>query len=473
MTGAGARFPEGFVWGAATAAFQIEGAVREDGRLPSIWDTFTRTPGKVLDGDTADVATDHYHRVDTDIGLMTDLGLDAYRFSVSWPRIVPTGSGVVNRAGLDFYARLVDKLLAARIQPVLTLYHWDLPQPLQDLGGWTSRDTASRFAEYTQAVASELGDRVPIWTTLNEPWCPAILGYGNGVHAPGIEDRQSMFAAAHHLLLAHGLGVQVLREALPASAAIGITTNHAPIRSLTDRPEDLAAAREVDGTLNRLFLDPLFRGQYPEDLVRDTRPTVDWGFVRDGDLTVIRSPLDFLGINYYSPSLVSGEPDPDELPREASAGEREASHRASLWPGTTGAFGRPLPDLPVTAMGWSIEPSGLTEVLVRIAREYTDIPLYVTENGAAFDDVVDPSGEIDDQDRIGYLDGHIRAVAEAIASGVDVRGYFVWTLMDNFEWAFGYSKRFGIHYVDYETLERTPKASAAWYRSVIRANGIP
>ncbi len=452
------QFPEGFVWGAATAALQIEGAAGEDGRLPSIWDTFSRTPGKTSNGDTVDVATDHYHRVDSDIGLMSDLGLQAYRFSVSWPRIIPTGSGEVNQKGIDFYSRLVDGLLEARIQPFLTLYHWDLPQPLEDLGGWAARDTASRFAEYAQVVATALGDRVDTWTTLNEPWCSAILGYGNGVHAPGITDEQATYAAAHHLLLAHGLAVGILRESLPASAPVGIVTNNAPIRPLTDRDEDVDAARRADGTLNRLFLDPLFRGEYPKDIVADTQPTVDWSFVRDGDLAVIHSPIDFLGVNYYAPAVVSGLNDGDGQPAET-------------WPGTPDAVPQPM-DLPVTAMGWPIEPAGLSEVLVRIAREYTAIPLYVTENGAAFDDVVGPSGEINDVERIDYLDGHIQAVADAIASGVDVRGYFVWTLMDNFEWALGYTKQFGLLYVDYDTLERIPKASAGWYRSVIQANGL-
>jgi beta-glucosidase len=472
MTESGSRFPEGFVWGAATAAFQIEGAVHEDGRQPSIWDTFSRIPGKITNGDTADVATDHYHRVDADVRLMADLGLPAYRFSVAWPRIVPTGSGRVNGKGIDFYSRLVDRLLEARIQPILTLYHWDLPQQLENLGGWTSRDTAWRFAAYAEVVAKALGDRVPAWTTLNEPWCSAIFGYGNGWHAPGIVDQNAAFTAAHHLLLAHGLGVRALRDSLPATAAVGITTNHAPIRSRTDRPEDVVAARHADGALNRLFLDPIFRGEYPSDIVADTQPAVDWGFVRDGDLAIINGPIDFLGVNYYAPSVASGVGDPDNQPTEDPSDDPLAATGPSPWPGTTLAYSQPLEGLPRTAMGWPIEPSGLTDVLTRIAREYTDIPLYVTENGAAFDDIVGRTGEIDDLERISYLQGHIQAVADAISAGVDVRGYFVWSLMDNFEWAFGYTKRFGLLYVDYDTLDRTPKASARWYRSVILANGL-
>jgi beta-glucosidase len=452
------RFPDGFLWGASTSAFQIEGAVREAGRLPSIWDTFSRIPGNILNDDTADVATDHYHRMDTDVGLMVDLGLQAYRFSVAWPRIIPTGSGPVNRSGIDFYSRLVDRLLQAGIRPFLTLYHWDLPQPLQDRGGWTTRDTAWRFAEYAAVVATELGDRVDTWTTLNEPWCSSMFGYGDGSHAPGIADRNAAFTAAHHLLLAHGLGVESLRGSLPPSATVGITLNLAPFRGRTDRAEDATAVRHADGTMNRLFLDPLFRGEYPPDIVADTRPTIDWGFVEDGDLEVIGAPIDFLGINYYMPVTVSGDPG--------------ASPGSSPWPGTTLAFPQPMADLPHTAMGWAIEPSGLSEVLTRISREFTRIPLYVTENGAAFEDVVGPSGAIDDVERIDYLRGHIQAAGDAIASGVDLRGYFVWTLMDNFEWSLGYAPRFGLVAVHAQTLERTPKASADWYRDVILANGL-
>lgn len=452
------QFPPGFVWGVATSAYQIEGAVTEDGRLPSIWDTFSRVPGKVAGGDTGDVATDHYHRLDSDVALMAELGIAAYRFSVAWPRIIPTGSGAVNRKGLDFYSRLVDRLLLAGIRPFLTLYHWDLPQPLQDRGGWTSRDTASRFAEYAAVVARELGDRVDSWITLNEPWCSAMLGYDTGVHAPGIRDRKAAFTAAHHLLLAHGLGVESLRASLPASVLVGVTLNMAPFRALTDGPEDRAAARQGDGTMNRLFLEPLFRARYPADVVAETRPAIDWDFVQDADLRVIGTPLDFLGINYYRPETVSADPSaaPGSLP----------------YPGTTQVFSQPMAELPHTIIDWPIQPSGMTEVLTRVSRDYTDMPLYITENGAAFEDVFGPTGTIEDEERIDYLRGHIAAVAEAISLGVDVRGYFAWTLVDNFEWSLGYAPRFGLVAVRADILQRVPKASAKWYRDVIRMNGL-
>lgn len=451
-------FPAGFAWGVATSAFQIEGAVREDGRLPSIWDVFSDVLGNIANGDTADVATDHYHRFQEDIDLMVDVGVTAYRFSVAWPRIIPTGSGAVNQKGLDFYSRLLDGLLNARIRPFLTLYHWDLPQALQDQGGWTSRETASRFAEYAEVVARALGDRVDSWTTLNEPWCSAMYGYGNGSHAPGIKDLPSAFAASHHLLLAHGLAVTSLRETLPASTPVGITLNLAPMRSHNDSPEDIDAARRADGTMNRLFLDPLFRGEYPADVIADARSIVDWRFVQEGDLAVIGKPIDFLGINYYMPLTMSGDP--------------RMAPEVEPWAGTTASFPRPAAGLPQTVIGWTIQPAALVEMFRRVAREYTEIPLYVTENGAAFDDRAQPDGSIDDGDRISYLDGHIGALADVLASGVEVRGYFVWTLMDNFEWSTGYSTRFGLASVQSGSLERRPKASARWYRAVIGANGI-
>jgi beta-glucosidase len=452
----GLTFPAGFVWGAATASYQIEGAVTEDGRGPSIWDTFSHTPGKILDGTTGDVATDHYHRTAEDVALMVELGLSAYRFSIAWPRIVPSGSGAVNQAGLDFYSRLVDQLLDRSITPVATLYHWDLPQALQDVGGWTNRDTAERFAEYASAVAGALGDRVPMLTTLNEPFCSAFLGYGAGVHAPGITDNASALAAAHHLLLAHGRGVAALRAGAP-SARVSITLNLAYPRPAT--PADADAVRHVDAIANRIFLDPIRHGAYPADLLADTAHITDWSFVEDGDLAAIAAPIDTLGVNYYRPALVSA----------ASSG---SASDAPLWPGTDLAY-ELREDGPRTAMDWVVIPDTFTELLLRVHRDYPGLPLMITENGAAYDDVVDESGAIHDGDRIDYLRGHIAAVHSAIEQGADVRGYFVWTLLDNFEWSYGCSKRFGIVRVDYDTLQRTPKDSAAWYRKVIADNAVP
>ncbi|PRX48656.1 broad-specificity cellobiase [Prauserella shujinwangii] len=452
-------FPEGFVWGAGTAAYQIEGAARADGRGLSIWDTFAHTPGKVLHGDTGDVATDHYHRFREDVALMADLGLAAYRFSVSWPRIQPDGDGVVNERGLDHYDRLVDELAAHGITPVLTLYHWDLPQRLEDAGGWGARETAERFAGYAAVVAGRLGDRVPLWTTLNEPWCSAFLGYAAGTHAPGRADGALALRAAHHLLLAHGLGAGALRSALPSGAEIALALNLSPVRpaDATDGAAD--AARRVDGLAHRLFLDPVLHGSYPADVLRDTAPVTDWSFVRPGDERIIPAPIDLLGINYYAPLVVDG------------GGEGAPPGHPSAWPGSEHVRLRERPG-PVTAMGWNIEPDGLRTLLSRLHKEYPDMPLVITENGAAFDDVPGPDGGVADTDRIGYLRDHLAVAHEAIESGVDLRGYFVWSLLDNFEWAFGYSKRFGIVHVDYPTQRRSWKHSAHWYREVIRTNGI-
>ncbi|GIG61251.1 beta-glucosidase [Longispora fulva] len=437
-------FPEGFVWGAATAAYQIEGAVGLDGRGPSIWDTFSHTPGRVAGGDTGDVACDHYHRYPADVALMAELGLPAYRFSVSWARVAPDGRGL-NPRGLDFYDRLVDELVARGIEPIVTLYHWDLPQALEDTGGWTARDTAERFADYAAAVHDRLGDRVPTWTTLNEPWCSAYLGYGNGVHAPGQRDPGKAFAAVHHLLLAHGLGTQALRSA--GARSIGLTLNPASVSPVDPAdPADVAAARLVDGLQNRIFLDPVLRGEYPADVAHLVR-----AHIRDTDLKVISEPIDLLGVNYYMPLYVRARP--------GATGGGEA------YPGTRDIEFLPA-EGPVTEMGWLIEPAGLTRLLERIGRDYPGTPLMITENGGAF-----PEGTAD-ADRIGYLDGHLRAAHEAISRGVDLRGYLVWSLLDNFEWAEGYRKRFGIVHVDYDTQRREPKDSALWYRDVIRRNGL-
>ncbi|MEG3634196.1 GH1 family beta-glucosidase [Micromonospora palythoicola] len=452
------RFPDNFLWGAATAAYQIEGAVRDDGRGPSIWDTFSRTPGKVHAGHTGDVACDHYHRYADDVALMAELGLQAYRFSVSWPRIQPDGSGPVNPRGLDFYDRLTDALLGRGIDPIVTLYHWDLPQTLQDRGGWTSRDTAEHFATYASAVYARLGDRVGTWTTLNEPWCSAYLGYGNGVHAPGVQDPGAAFSAVHHLLLAHGLATQALRAG--GAGRIGVTLNPADVCPADpNSAADAAAARLVDGLHNRIFLDPLLVGGYPDDVREHVARFVEPTFVRDEDEKIIAAPIDLLGINYYAPTYVAGRPD--------------GAGGGGAYPGTEGRVQFLAPVGPLTDMGWMIEPAGLTRLLERIATDYPAVPLLITENGAAFPDkTADPTTPLQDADRVAYLDGHLRAAHEAIARGVDLRGYLVWSLLDNFEWAEGYRKRFGIVHVDYLTQRRTPKSSARWYQEVISRNGL-
>jgi beta-glucosidase len=466
-------FPAGFVWGTATAAYQIEGATAEDGRTPSIWDTFSSVPGNIVGGDTGDVACDHYHRLDTDLDLMAELELPAYRFSLSWPRIIPDGSGPVNRIGLDFYERLVDGLLSRSITPLLTLYHWDLPQPLQDVGGWLSRDTVERFAEFADVVGRALGDRVRAFTTLNEPFCSAFLGYGTGTHAPGISDNGCALAAAHHLNLAHGRAVAALRAVVPSGTTVSITLNLAQVAPASDSDADVAAARHVDDIANRVFLEPILRGRYPDRLVEETRHFSDWSFVRDGDLTAISARIDVLGVNYYSPTKVAAAPDArgrvDGTRTNGQPVHRNAE--PSAWPGTDLARTVALPG-PYTDMGWAIDPDSLSRMLLDLHRDYPEMPLVITENGAAYSDVPGPDGAVHDPDRIAYLAAHLAAVHAAIAAGADVQGYYLWTLMDNFEWAWGFSKRFGIVYVDYETLKRTPKDSALWYREVVRTNAV-
>lgn len=466
-TGNGLVFPTGFLWGAATAAYQVEGAVAEDGRTPSIWDTFSRTPGKVRNGDTGDTAVDHYHRMPEDVALMAGLGLGAYRFSVSWPRVQPTGRGPAVQKGLDFYRRLTDELLDKGIQPVVTLYHWDLPQHLEDAGGWPERATAQRFAEYAGIVAGALGDRVKLWTTLNEPWCSAFLGYGSGVHAPGRTEPAATLRAAHHLNLAHGLGVQALRAALPSSARTSVSLNLHHVRPLTDSPQDLDAARRIDAIANRVFTGPMLRGAYPEDLQADTAHVDDWSFVRDGDLAQIHQPLDALGVNYYSPTLVSASGSGTDT---GADGHGASDH--SPWTGADDVAFHRTPG-GTTAMGWTIDPGGLEELLLRVHADFPGLPLYITENGAAFDDYVNPEGEVRDPERIEYLRGHLAAAHRAIGAGVDLRGYFQWSLLDNFEWAYGYGRRFGAVYVDYATQTRIPKASAHWYSRVARSGIVP
>jgi beta-glucosidase len=465
ITAAPSVFPQGFVWGVSTASYQIEGAVDTDGRGTSIWDTFSHTPGRVHNGDTGDIACDHYHRLDEDLDLVAALGAASYRFSIAWPRIQPDGRGPVHQAGLDFYRRLVDGLRARGVTATATLYHWDLPQALEDAGGWTVRDTAERFAEYTAIVAEALGDGVERWITLNEPWCSAWHGYGNGLHAPGRADSGAAAAANHHLLLGHGRAVAALRGA--AATAVGITLNLTPVRAASEDPRDVEAARRLDGYANRLFLDPIFAGRYPQDML-DQYAGAQPGFsvIQDGDLEAIGAPLDFLGVNYYAPALVA---DPSNVERARSEGL--VVHGVESEPAVEelkvvrlGHAGTER-----TAMGWEIEPGGFTELLRRIDRDYDIPPVYITENGVAFNDYVDPEGRIVDDERIAYLDTHLAAVSEAIEDGVDVRGYFCWSLLDNFEWARGYSKRFGLVWVDYPTGKRIPKKSYSWFRELVAA----
>jgi beta-glucosidase len=471
---ASTAFPAGFAWGAATAAYQVEGAAAEGGRTPSIWDTFARTPGKVRNGDTGDIAADHYHRYRDDVRLMRELGLTAYRFSVSWPRVQPTGRGPAVERGLDFYRRLTDELLQAGITPVATLYHWDLPQDLEDAGGWPHRPTAERFADYAALVSAALGDRVPLWTTLNEPWCSAFLGYGSGVHAPGRTEPAAALRAAHHLNLAHGRAVEVLRDALPASARISVTLNLHHVRPLTSDAADVEAARRIDAVGNRVFTGPLLAGAYPDDLLADTDRLVSWAsLVRDGDLETISRPLDLLGVNYYTPTLVSAPADATDAPARIRSHGGHGASEHSPWPGAQDVVFHLPEDRDRTAMNWAIDPDGLYELLTGLHRDHPDLPLMVTENGAAFDDYVSPEGRVEDPERIAYLRSHLAAVQRALAQGVDVRGYFLWSLLDNFEWAYGYAKRFGAVYVDYATQRRIPKASAHWYADVIRANALP
>ena len=465
----GRTFPADFLWGAATASYQIEGAATEDGRGPSIWDTFAATPGKVQGGDNGAVADDHYHRTAEDIGHMRDLGLDAYRFSLAWPRIQPTGSGAFNQRGLDFYSRLIDDLLEAGIAPVVTMYHWDLPQPLEDAGGWPVRETALRFGEYAAKVVDTYRDRVHVWTTFNEPWCTAYLGYGAGVHAPGRTEPAAALAAVHHLNLAHGLGGRVVQDALGDLATLSLTLNlHVARPDDPSNPEDVDAARQIDALANRAFLEPVLDGRYPADLIEDTAAVTDWSFVQDGDLEITHTGLDVLGVNYYATQRVRRYV-PDHAKVQAD-GHGASAH--SAWIAADAVEFLPQPG-PHTEMGWNIDPGGMTELLLRVHRDYPRLPMMVTENGAAFPDLVAPDGRVHDADRIDYLHGHIDAVGAAMDAGVDVRGYFVWSLMDNFEWAYGFSRRFGILRVDYTTLERTWKDSAYWYRDLLTTGTLP
>lgn len=460
------RFPDSFLWGAATSAYQIEGGVDLDERGPSIWDTFSRA-GRA-NGATGDRAADHRRRMPDDVALIARLGLPAYRFSIAWPRVQPEGAGAVSQSGLDFYRALVDELLAHGVEPVVTLYHWDLPQALEDAGGWPVRDTAGRFADYATVVAGALGDRVRRWTTINEPWCAAMLGYAADIHAPGRGDAGAGVAAAHHLLLAHGLAVDALRARLTArlvdgdgAPEIAITLNPYPVladaspATVTDPDRD--ALRRVDGLANRLWYEAVLRGRYPDDVLGDLRAVSDLGHIRDGDLAQIARPLDALGLNYYRCYHVRHQPG--------------ASAPPSPWPGSPDvAFARPAST--PTSNGWAVEPEGLFDALVDLSRRYQPPALYIHEAGGAFPDVPGRDGRVHDHDRIAYLDAHLRACHDAIPAGVDLRGFFVWSLLDNFEWAEGYTQRFGIVHVDFASQRRTPKASALWYRDIIAANGL-
>jgi beta-glucosidase len=453
----------GFVWGAATAAAQVEGAAHEDGKTDSIWDHFARTPGNIAGGDTPERAVDHYHRMPQDVALMRELGLGSYRFSVSWARVKPDDRGP-NATGLDFYSRLVDQLLESGILPWLTLYHWDLPQAVEETGGWANRDTARRFLEYAELVHDALGDRVTHWTTFNEPLCSSLIGYAGGEHAPGRTEPRAGLAALHHQHLAHGLAVASLRERGAEQLGITLNLTNAVPNDPTD-PVDLDAARRIDAIWNRAYLEPLLLGRYPEDFLRDVAGHDFGSIVRDGDLDLIAEPIDFLGVNHYHDDNVSGHPLPPGTP---------AGLRPTQKPGASPFVGSehvtfPPRALPRTAMGWEVNPDGLRALLVRLGREYPSLPpLYVTENGSAYDDVVSPDGAVHDAQRVAYLEAHLDAVAGAIADGADVRGYFAWSLLDNFEWAWGYEKRFGIVRVDYDTLERTVKDSGLAFAKAIR-----
>ncbi len=436
------RFPPSFIWGAASSAYQIEGAAAADGKGESIWDEFCRRPGAIADGSTGEVACDHYHRLESDLDLLSELAVDAYRFSISWPRVQPTGSGVLNEAGLSFYERLVDGLLRRNIKPYATLYHWDLPAALQrEQGGWASRDTALRFMEYAAVIARRLGDRVSSFATHNEPWVTATLGHQIGLFAPGLKDRAVAAQVSHHCLLSHGLASQAIRSEC-STASVGIVLNLSPITQATQSTPDVAQAALEDGLLVRWYMDALCKGSYPADVLEHLGP--DAPRIAPGDLELIAQPLDFLGVNYYYPTI-------------AHAGKPAA-------PAAPGA--------PVTDMGWEVSPASLTDLLSRLHRDYRLPPLFITENGAAYRDRV-VNGRVEDEARRQYLETHVRAAADAIECGVDLRGYFVWSLLDNFEWTSGYEKRFGLYYVDYATQARIAKSSAGWYGQLTRARHRP
>ena len=445
-------FPPDFLWGAATSAYQIEGAVHEDGRAPSVWDRFAALPGATYQGQTGEIAADHYHRMPEDVALMAELNLSAYRFSLAWPRILPQGTSQVNQRGLDFYDRLVDALLAKGIQPLATLYHWDLPVALQDRGGWMVRDTAYAFAEYAEVVARRLGDRVQWWITHNEPWCSAYLGNALGIHAPGLHDKQLAVNVGHHILLSHGLALPRMRAHLSAQAQVGIAPDFYPMYPADERPASLLAAKHADAFRNRWFLDPVFLGRYPETLFSDLG--VAPPPIHADDFTIISTPIDFLGVNYYTRTIVRRRADSVSATEQAVPAESYETVEH-------------IPGASYTEMGWEVFPAGLAIILTRLHREYAPKAIVIAESGAAFDDHLNGNGAIRDQQRIDYLQRHIATVAEVLRQGVPIKGYIVWSFLDNFEWAQGYRKRFGLVYVDYPTQQRTVKESGHWYANFI------
>jgi beta-glucosidase len=462
MTGADGAlyFPAGFAWGAATAAYQIEGAADTDGKGPSIWDTFSHTPGKVRGGDSGDIACDSYHRYREDVALVAGLGLTSYRFSISWPRVQPGGRGPANQRGLDYYRALLDELAGHGIEATVTLYHWDLPQELQDEGGWAVRGTAERFAEYAAIAAEALGDRVGRWITINEPQVIVSNGHRYGSHAPGLRDPEAAAAATHHVLLAHGLATRVLRDL--GAAQVGITLDMHPVRVLPNALLDgLEQARLItDAAANGLYLEPVLYGRYPADAPAQLLPPA--GLIADGDMDTISQPIDFLGVNYYSPVFLRAG-DPADLRRN------EEPARCAV-PGVV----EYLPEqLERTSMGWLVDPDGLHQLLMDLSKQAPGLPLYVTENGRAAEDYVNPQGAVDDLERVRYLHTHLEAAARAIRDGASLAGYFAWSLLDNFEWGWGYQKRFGIVFVDFGTQRRIPKSSAGFYSDVARANAVP
>ncbi len=464
-------FPPEFLFGAATASYQIEGGVNEGGRGQSIWDTFSHTPGNVVGDDNGDVACDHYHRWEQDIDMMSDLGLQAYRFSIAWPRVQPLGTGEFNDEGIAYYRGIIDRLKSKGIKPLVTLYHWDLPQPLEDNGGWLSRDTVDAFVVYARRMAEEFGDDADTWATFNEPWVSSFVGYGAGAHAPGHADDVEALTAAHHLLLAHAKAYDALK-AVNADLQIGIVNNcHLPRPWDPSNPKDVWASQHIDALANRMFHEPFIEGTYPANLVENTKELTDWGFVHASDLADMKGRVDWFGVNYYSSHLVrhnAHKTAPTSKVATLADGHKAGAN--SPWPADEQIeFMPPLGKL--TAMGWNLDPNALHAHLLKIYRE-TGKPLYVTENGSAWDDVLEADGRVRDADRIEYFHGHLGAVAHAIREGVDVRGYMAWSLMDNFEWAQGYAKRFGIVYVDYETQVRTWKDSAYWYRETLTRRAL-
>ncbi len=472
------ELPADFTWGTATASFQVEGAAREDGREDSIWDTFCREPGRILDGSNGDQACDEYHRYPEDISLMKEMGVGAYRLSVAWPRIFPSAQGRLNQAGLDHYRRVLDMLRDQGIKPVVTLYHWDLPQYLQDAGGWPNRDTAKRYAEYAGVLARAFGDSVDTWTTLNEPWCTAYLGYGNGAHAPGIRDYDQALATVHHLNLAHGLGAQAIRAELGDKARVSVTLNLQVNRAESGSEEDLAAKTRADLFANEVWLGPMLAGTYDQRIREAAQGITDWRFVREGDLETIHQPLDVLGINYYSTNHVQARRI-GEGSTQAGVGPQGSlpDQEANAMPAQESVETLP-PRGELTAMGWNQEPRGLTDLLLEVSHRFPDLDLMVTENGSAWEDEVSPDPSqpggkiVHDPKRVTYLEQHVRAVAKAIQDGARVTGYFAWSLLDNFEWALGYTKRFGLIRVDYPTQERIWKDSGRRYARIVKDNAI-